>query len=93
MQKKLEQIKAQRQKDAKELVAMKLVKDKAVSDVSELRRSNQHFKATLNAVEEEMAQIRESLSHATMKLGSSVRGRGPGTTSGGKTPGLAQVRV
>ena len=72
---------------------MKLVKDKAVSDVSELRRSNQQLKATLSVMEGEMGQIRESLTHATMKLGLSGRGRSPGTTSGGKAPGLAQVRV
>ena len=39
LQKKLEQIKSQRQKDAKELVAMKHVKDKAVSEMAELAQA------------------------------------------------------
>lgn len=89
MQKKLEQIKSQRQKDAKELVAMKHVKDKAVSEMTELRKQNQEMKETVAGLEEEMGRIRESMSHVSMKLGLSLRGRGQ--SSGGKTPALSQV--
>ena len=105
-QKKLEQIKGQRQKDAKELVGMKHMKDRAVSEMTELRRQNKELQETITAMEEEMARIRETISHANMKWGSSSvtsgsstsissRGRGqqPSRSSSPnrKTPSLSQV--
>ncbi|CAI8046659.1 Disks large homolog 2 [Geodia barretti] len=67
--KKLEQIKGQRQKDAKELVTMKHMKDRAVTEMTELRRQNKELKDKLAGVEEEMGRIRESVTQTSMKLG------------------------
>jgi chromosome segregation ATPase len=69
--KKLEQIKGQRQKDAKELVTMKHMKDRAVSEMTELRRQNKELQEKLAGMEEEMGRIRESVSQTSMKLGAS----------------------
>ena len=68
-QKKLEQIKSQRQKDAKELVTMKHMKDRAVIEMTELRRQNKELHEKLGGVEEEMGRIRESVSQTSLKLG------------------------
>lgn len=70
-QKKLEQIKSQRQKDAKEMLAMKHMKDRAVSEMTELRRQKQELQTKVSELEEEMGRIRESMTHASMRLGSS----------------------
>ena len=68
---------------------MKHVKDKAVSEMAELRKQNHEVRETIAELEEEMGRIRESMSHVSMKLGLSLRGRGQ--SSGGKTPALSQV--
>jgi hypothetical protein len=98
--KKLEQIKSQRQKDAKELVSMKHMKDRAVAEMAELRRQNKDLQETIAGMEEEMARIRESMSHTSMKLGAptpGISGRGrvaqqtsSSTTPSGRTPSLSQ---
>lgn len=104
-QKKLEQIKSQRQKDAKELVTMKHMKDRAVAEMAELRRGNKELQEKIAGMEEEMARIRESISHTSMRLGAhsestsslSSRGRGTqqpsSTTPAGKSPSLSHVRM
>ena len=68
---KLELIKGQRQKDAKELVNMKHLKERAVTEVNELRRQNKELQEKLAGMEDEMGRIRESVSLTNLKLGNS----------------------
>ena len=82
---------------------MKHMKDRAVTEMAELRRQNKELQATIAGMEEEMAKIRESMSHTSMKLGTPVagissRGRGTqqpssSTAPSGRTPSLSQVRM
>ena len=106
-QKKLEQIKSQRQKDAKELVTMKHMKDRAVMELADLRKQNKELQEKVAGMEAEMARIRESMSRTSMKLGTpanysdsttSISSRGRGTQQpsssaalAGKSPSLSQV--
>lgn len=84
------------------------MKDRAVTEMSELRRQNKKLQETVAGLEEEMARIRESMSHTGMKLGtpaansgstSSIGSRGCGSqqpstsTLSGRTPSLSQVSV
>ena len=48
---------------------MKHMKDRAVAELTELRRQNRELQERVAGMEEEMARIRESMSHASMKIG------------------------
>ena len=50
---------------------MKHMKDRAVSEMTELRRQNKELQEKLAGMEEEMGRIRESVSQTSMKLGAS----------------------
>lgn len=51
---------------------MKHMKDRAVMEMSELRRQNKELQERVSGMEEEMARIRESMSHTSMKIGAPV---------------------
>ena len=84
---------------------MKHMKDRAVSEMNELRRQNKELQERLGGMEEEMGRIRESVSHTSLKLGASsvhdsttsISSRGrpsqqSGTASSVKrSPSLSQV--
>lgn len=87
---------------------MKHVKDRAVTEMTELRKQNKELQEKVAGMEEEMARIRESLSHASMRLGlpasvsgstssisSRVRGSQQPRASSptGRTPSLSQVQI
>ena len=87
---------------------MKHMKDRAVTEMAELRRGNKELQEKIAGMEEEMARIRESISHTSMKLGVhtyhsdsttslSSRGRGTqqssSTAPAGKLPSLSQVHI
>lgn len=87
---------------------MKHVKDRAVTEMTELRKQNKELQEKVAGMEEEMARIRESLSHASMRLGppasvsgstSSISSRGRGSqhprasSPTGRTPSLSQVQI
>ena len=48
---------------------MKHMKDRAVTEMTELRRKNRELQEKLAGVEEEMGRIRESVSQTSLKLG------------------------
>ena len=68
LKRKLETIKTQRQKDAKDLSAMRHLKDKAVSEMGELRKSVEDLQKEKEGLDEDLAKIQEIVHRATMKL-------------------------
>ena len=85
---------------------MKHMKDRAVTEMTELRRQNKELKDKLAGVEEEMGRIRESVAQTSMKLGApslhesmtSVNSRtrpsqqSSSTSAVKRSPSLSQVR-
>ena len=84
---------------------MKHMKDRAVTEMTELRRQNKELQEKLAGMEEEMGRIRESVSQTSMKIGApSVHDGGTSASSRARpsqqsvsnaavkrTPSLSQV--
>ena len=81
LKRKLETIKTQRQKDAKDLSAMRHLKDKAVSEMGELRKSVEDLQKEKEGLEEELAKIQEIVHRATMKLPAVSQAKGTSSLS------------
>jgi len=81
LKRKLETIKTQRQKDAKDLSAMRHLKDKAVSEMGELRKSVEDLQKEKEGLEEELAKIQEIVHRATMKLPAVLQAKGTSSLS------------
>ena len=60
LKRKLETIKTQRQKDAKDLSAMRHLKDKAVQEMGELRKSVDELRQANENLQEELSQVWEN---------------------------------
>ena len=81
LKRKLETIKTQRQKDAKDLSAMRHLKDKAVSEMGELRKSVEDLQREKELHKEELAKIQEIVHRATMKFPAVSQAKGTSSLS------------
>ena len=81
LKRKLETIKTQRQKDAKDLSAMRHLKDKAVAEMGELRKSVEDLQKGKEGLEEELARVQEVVHRALLKLPAGLRAKGASSLS------------
>ncbi len=83
LRRKLDTIKTQRQKDAKDLSAMRHLKDRAVQGMERLRSDGEKLEQAKKNAEEELAKMRDSIAHASLKSGISSQRVKASTASGG----------
>lgn len=93
LRRKLDTIMTQRKKDAKDLGAMRHLKDKAVQSMEKLRSNVEELEKSKKSVEDELAKMQASIAHVSQKSGVSQRlkASAPSGTSGGATATVAGV--